>query len=386
MAIIDRYLLQLFVKCAVICFLSLAGLSIIIDLSSNVEEFASYFERQGSRVFLDYYLPRSLLFFDRTAGLLSLVSALFAITLMQRSNEYTALMAAGVPQSRVVTPLLAAAVVVALLGALNREIGLPRVRDSLARNAKDWMGEMAKKCTPRYDPRTDVLISGRNTLANEKRITQPIFRLPPELNAWGRQIVAQDAYHLPADNRHPAGFLLRGVKQPANLAALRSAAWPVEEGSSAPPAGREPILISPADADWLKPDECFVVSVISFEQLTMGGAWRQFLSSYELLTGLRGQSIEPGADVRLLLHMRLIQPLLDVTLVLLGVPLVLTRGSRNVFLAGGIGGGLATLLIVVVLICRALGVNYLLDATLAAWLPLLIFGPVAYVLARPIWS
>ena len=386
MGIIDRYLLKLFCKCAVICFLSLAGLSIIIDLSSNVEEFMSYFERQGSRVFLDYYLPRSLLFFDRTAGLLSLVSALFAITLMQRSNEYTALMAAGVPQSRVVTPLLAAAVAVALLGALNREIGLPRVRDSLARNAKDWMGEMAKKCNPRYDPRTDVLISGRHTFANEKRISQPVFRLPPELSAWGRQIAAENAYHLPADDRHPGGFLLRGVKQPANLGQLRSAAWPSAPGSPSPPGGAEPILISPADADWLKPGECFVVSVITFEQLTMGGAWRQFLSSYEILTGMRSQSIEPGADVRLLLHMRLIQPLLDITLVLLGVPLVLTRGSRNVFLAGGIGGGLATCLLVVVLVCRALGVNYLLDATLAAWLPLLIFGPVAYVLARPIWS
>ena len=47
---------------------------------------------------------------------------------------------------------------------------------------------------------------------------------------------------------------------------------------------------------------------------------------------------------------------------------------------------MAICLLVVVLLCRALGVNYLLDVTLAAWLPLLIFGPVAYALARPIWD
>lgn len=87
-----------------------------------------------------------------------------------------------------------------------------------------------------------------------------------------------------------------------------------------------------------------------------------------------------------MLHMRLIQPLLDVSLVLLGVPLVLIRGSRNIFLAGGIGAAMATCLLVVVLICRVLGVNYLLDATIAAWLPLLIFGPLAFVIARPIWD
>jgi lipopolysaccharide export system permease protein len=42
--------------------------------------------------------------------------------------------------------------------------------------------------------------------------------------------------------------------------------------------------------------------------------------------------------------------------------------------------------VIAVLVCRALGVNYLLDATLAAWLPLMIFGPVAFALARPIWD
>jgi lipopolysaccharide export system permease protein len=39
-----------------------------------------------------------------------------------------------------------------------------------------------------------------------------------------------------------------------------------------------------------------------------------------------------------------------------------------------------------VLVCHALGVNYLLKATLAAWLPLLMFGPIAYTLARPLWD
>jgi hypothetical protein len=27
-----------------------------------------------------------------------------------------------------------------------------------------------------------------------------------------------------------------------------------------------------------------------------------------------------------------------------------------------------------------------LSATLAAWLPLLIFGPIAYTIARPLWD
>lgn len=384
--IIDRYLILLFIKVLLICYFSLAGLSFVIDLATNADEFIGYVRQQGPEVLLDYYLPRSLLFFDRTAGLLALVSAIFAITMLQRSNEFTALMAAGVPQSRVIMPLLVSASVVALLGALNREIGLPQVREKLARNAQDWLGQRSKKCTPRYDPRTDVLISGKATFANERRIESPNFRLPPELSAtWGRQIVADNAYQERAASGRPAGYRLRGVKQPANLSTLKSAGLPVTTNRSSA-AENEIVLISPADADWLQPDECFVVSTVGFEQLTMGGPWRQFLTSYELLTGIRGQKIEPGADVRLMLHMRLIQPLLDMVLVLLGVPLVLTRGSRNIVMSGGIGVGMAICLLVVVLICRALGVNYLLDATLAAWLPLLVFGPLAYMLSRPIWD
>jgi lipopolysaccharide export system permease protein len=264
---------------------------------------------------------------------------------------------------------------VALAGAANREFGLPTVRESLSKNAQDWLGETGRKCTPKYDIRSDILIAGQATFANQKRLAQPLFRLPPELAAWGRQIAAENAFYQPADQQHPSGYLLRGVKQPVNLAQVKSVSL-----------GGNPILFSPADSAWLKPDECFVASVVTFEQLSVGGSWRQYLASYELITGLRGQIIEPGADVRVLLHARLVQPLLDLSLVLIGIPLVLRRGNRNIFLAAGMGIGLVAAMLIVVLACHSLGKGYLLSATLAAWLPLLIFGPLAFTLARPLWD
>jgi lipopolysaccharide export system permease protein len=180
---------------------------------------------------------------------------------------------------------------------------------------------------------------------------------------------------MPAAKNRPAGYLLRGVKQPTNLPELKTAKL-----------NGEAVLIGPADAAWLKPDECFVVSMIDFQQLTAGNGWRQYLSSWELLQGMRNETIEAGADVRLTLHSRLVQPLLDISLVLLGVPLVLARGNRNIFLAGSTGVLLVAALYLVVLVCKSLGHHYLLSSTLAAWLPLLIFGPIAYVLARPMWD
>jgi lipopolysaccharide export system permease protein len=192
---------------------------------------------------------------------------------------------------------------------------------------------------------------------------------------WGRQIVADNAYYKPAEGERPAGYLFERVTQPANLAELASGSL-----------GAKRILFSPADTPWLKPDECFVASVVTFEQLAAGSSWRQNLSTYELVTGIRGQTIEPGADVRLIVHARLVQPALDLALVLMGIPLVLTRTSRNIFVAGGLAFGLAAAVLVLKLACHAMGNNYLLSTTVAAWLPLFVFGPLAFGMVRPVWD
>jgi len=379
MTTIERYLLQLYVKVLLLSLLCLFGLLVVIDLFGNFDEFISYGRRPGSGgvlwVVCQYYGPRLLWLFDKIGGMLAMVSVAFVLTLLMRSNELTALMAAGISPSRVMRPLLVASAIVAVLGVVNRELGLPSIRDSLASNAQDWLGETARKCTPRYDLRTDILISGKSTFAKDHRIAEPLFRLPQEFAAWGPQISAENAFYLLESREHPAGYLLRGVRQPVDLV----------QQASVPHAGRT-VLYSPADTPWLKPGECFVASVVTFEQLTVGGSWRQYLSTVELIGGIRQQTIEAGADVRLIVHARFVQPLLDVSLVLLGIPLVLSRSGRNIFLAAGIGGALVGTMMIVELVCHAVGSNYLLDATLAAWLPLLIFGPLAYASARPLWD
>jgi lipopolysaccharide export system permease protein len=378
MTIIDRYLLRLYFKVLLVCLLCLFGLFVVIDAFGNLDEFIGYGKLHAYGLFgvlADYYGPRLLWFFDRTGGMLAMVSMAFALTLLQRSNELTAIASAGISPARVMRPLLAASIVVAILGVVNREAGLPRVRESLSRNAQDWLGEGPKRCTPRYDIRTEILVTGKSTYSKSRRIAEPLFLLPKELSHFGPQIAADEAFYRPANSEHPAGYLLRGVRQPADLVQRPSAALD----------GR-PAILSPRDTPWLKSDECFVPSVVTFEQLTVGGAWRQYLSSFELITGLRTETIESGADVRLAIHARVVQPLLDLSLVLLGIPLVLSRGGRNIFLAAGLGGLLVGGMMIVTLVCHAVGSNYLLDATVAAWLPLLIFGPIAYASARPLWD
>lgn len=378
MTAIDRYLVQVYAKVLLVSFASLVGLFVVIDGANNLDEFFTYGNHRildAMQVMGEYYAPRTLQFFDQISGLLAMLAATFVISSIARTNELTAIMAAGIGPARIIRPLLAASIVVALLAAANREVGLPKLRDSLAKNAQDWKGENGRKCTPRYDIKSDILVSAKATVAKDKRLDEPLFRLPPELSTWGRQIAADTAHYLRADEDRPAGYLFHGVKQPANLSQLATARF-----------NDEPVLFSPADTSWLQPDECFVASIVTFEQLSIGSAWRQNLSSWELITGLRNQTIEPGADVRLTLHSRCVRPFLDLSIVLLGIPLVLRRETRNIFMAASIGVLLVISLWMVTFASDALGRNYLISATLAAWLPLLVFGPLAYVAARPLWD
>ena len=377
MTLFDRYLLRTFVKVLAVSFLSLTGLFIVIDLFGNLDEFISYGEREGSllRVLFGYYGARVLSFFDRISGLLALIATIFTITWFRRTNELTAVMAAGIPKARIVRPLVAATVAVALLAAANREVGLPQVRDKLSRNAQDWLGENAKRLTPRRDNQTQILITGKATVAAHQQISQPSFRLPNSLAQFGRQLVARQATYQPATDQHAGGYLLEGVTQPANLAQIPSAK---QDG--------KPVILSPKDNAWLKPDECFVASEITFEHLAADVAWCQFSSTPQLIQVLRNPSLDYGADTRVTLHRRFVQPVLDVTLLFLGMPLVLSRFNRNIFVATAQCLLLMAAFFVVVLGCQTLGNTILVSPALAAWLPVLIFLPLAYVAALRRWE
>jgi lipopolysaccharide export system permease protein len=378
--LIDRYILSSFTWIVVAGFVSFAGLYVLIDGANNFDELLNHAKTQPGNIWrarllvlAEYYGPRLLDIFDQTAGLLAMMAAMLTITIMQHSQELTALMAAGVSKIRVAAPLMLGAIVVSALGVANRELLLPQVRDQLAYNAQDLSGKRGHALAPRYDNHTLLMFSGAQSFPKQRRIESVQVRLTQQFSAWGKKIQAQEAFQLPADEHHPAGYLCKGVTLPADLITLASMSF--EE---------EPVLLSPADNAWLQANECFVVSQLSFQQLTGDTSFRRYLSTAELISGLHNKSLDYGADVKATIHARFLAPLLDCTLFMLGLPLVLGRKQRSIVLAGVIGGGVVAAYFAITLCCHAAAANYLLRPALAAWVPLAIFAPVAYSLARPL--
>lgn len=377
MGIIDRYLLRLFLKTLVVLFLSTTGLFVMVDTTSNFDEFVSYGKAQGGffRVIFDYYAPRVLQFFDRSNGILAMVAGMFVVSWLYRTNELTAILAGGIPKSRVVRPLIIASAAVSLLGVVNREWAIPQFRQKLIYNAQNWKGENPRPLTPTYDNHTDILIAGKAVVAAQRKIDEPTFTLPGSLGAFGTRLTAARAIQTPANDDHPAGYLFEEVHNAAKLSQLPSASL-----------GERNVIYSPADSPWLSPNQLFVASEVEFEHLAAGHSWHDLSSTRDLVRGMRSADVDFSASTRVRVHARILQPLVDMTLVLIGLPLVLRRSQRNIFLAIGISLFVIASFFMVTIASHSLGSLYLVSPAVAAWLPLLLFVPFAAAMSRGIWE
>jgi lipopolysaccharide export system permease protein len=373
MTILDRYMLRHFVQIFVICFLSLAGLYVVIDAFQHLDSFTSYADENGSlvNVMAEFYAYQSFDLFERTSGMLAMVAAMFTVTWLQRHQEMTAMMAAGISKFRIVKPIILAAITLSVLAALNREFVIPQVRDQITRDTKDLGGTQYRDLEARYDGQTDILIGGEKTVAVEKRVVKPTFVLPNLLSKYGKQLVAESAYYMDANEDHAAGYLLHNVSIPSNIDKLKS----LKQGD------RE-IIITSKEAPWLNPKQAFVVSQLRFELLANGSSYRRLAAITELVDELNQPSTEPGADLRVAIHSRIMQPFMDATMLMLGLPLMFSRRHRNVFLSIGICLAAALSFSMVSLACQSLGGLSLLRPTLAAWVPLMVFVPIAVAMGH----
>jgi lipopolysaccharide export system permease protein len=375
--LIDRYIGRAQLHAFVVVFVSLAGLYLVFDAFTNMEEFISHSATTGSlaKVLAGYYGCRLVLFFDTASPVVALASAMFALSWLERHNELTALLAAGVTRWRIARPVLVFSAVVALVAAGSRELVLPRIRESFARNAQDLRGDVLTSFAPRYDNSTEILFRGDGAQAAGSRIYAPSLVMPPQLAGHGPQITAGEAFWRAAEGERPSGYLLRGVTEPADIDALP----PLEID------GRR-VVMSRSTEPWLQPRECFVVSDVTFEQLIGSTNWSQYSSTPELVRAIRNPSLGVGTDIPLRVHARFMAPLLDMSLVMLGIPLVLGPSRRGVFVAVGLCVLMTVVFFLAVLGCHSLVTGDAFSPAVGAWMPLLILAPLAAWQAQAMWQ
>jgi lipopolysaccharide export system permease protein len=361
--ILDRLIIASYVKSYVICLISILGLYIVVDLFMNVNDFAHV--NDGLIPFLKhigiYYGAQSTIIFNRLAEMIALSAAMFTIAWVQRNNELLPQLSAGVSTQRIVRPVLISACCVLVFSVLNQELLIPQFSHILSVSRDDPHGEKELGIHPGYEP-NGIFISGAYGVRRGAVIKDFHVNIkPPLAEGTSIDLHAESARYVPRGpetRAHTGGWILSGVSQTGK------------------PSVKAEIL------EYISDNCCFLkVQEVDFDFLTRNQQkWFYLSPTARLFQELCNPDVERVAALAVQFHMRLTRPILGMILVFLGLSVILRDQNRNLFISAGMCLALCALFFAVGFASQQLGDKDLISPTLAAWLPVMLFGPLAFVM------
>jgi len=362
MTTLDRMFFISYVRSYLIVLTSLISLYVIVDLFTNLNDFTN--NKNGLvdvlKHIVSYYSVQITLIFNVLCEAISLIAAVFAVAWMQRNNELLPQLSAGVPTHRAVRPILLGAGLTACLGPINSEFVIPQVADRLTVPRDD--PEMRKPAQVRggFDSITNDHITGGAAFRRELKVMRFEYASNPESVGGLIHLLATEAVYIPANSpdAYRGGWMLYNTtpeklnddKLPENLKAVMPGRY----------------FLKLPDTD--------------FDAVTRRANWYLFAPTHQLWNMLERPDTGRQTAVAVLFHSRLTRPIVSFIMVILGLAVILRDQNRHVFISTGMCLIMCALFYAVVYGCKFLGEVEYLPATMSAWLPVVIFGPLAFSL------
>lgn len=352
MSTLDRMYLVNYLRSYCIVLGSLLSLYIIVDLFTNLDKFSG----RGFQMMLvyiwKYYSVQTMQIFDRLSEMISLLGAMFTIAWMQRNNELLPQLSAGIPTRRVVRPVLLGAACTLALGPLNQEFVIPRIAEDLTKPRDDLELDRPTEVKGTYDL-AGMHVEGASGFRKDQKV-RFFYVTFPETGPTGMvHLSAVEAWYVaPGASPLSGGWMLY---------------------NTTPDTIDEPL---PPKLTMIGPGQFFLKTDINFDTVTRGPNWFQFASTPKLRELLARPDVRRLASVAVVFHMRLTRPIVGGLLVLLGLSIILRDQNKNVFVNAGLCLVMCALFYAAVFGCKYLGENDLVSPALAAWLPVMLFGPV----------
>jgi lipopolysaccharide export system permease protein len=308
---IDRYLLARYFYVFAVFFTAAMGLFIIADGFTNLDDFQHRAGDGGTRALLammgQHYLYQSSRIFSLAGPTLAVMSAMCVLALTLKHGEINPLLAAGVPLYRVAMPLVIGVIAINGLLAINEELIIPRIATHLQTKHGD-SGSDAQGFEPTYDFTTLIWIQGSELFPTTGTIKGAKFVLPKNLVAEKTFVSADEAVYQPERRGRPAGWLLKN-------------ATPRFGELQILPQGAQVVQAQP------NPDELFIRSSMTFDQLYNRSTGFRYLSTLDLVWRIRNPSAGEATRRAQVLHFheRLTRPLLTIVGLFLVIPLVARR-------------------------------------------------------------
>lgn len=374
MRILDRYIVRAFVFNYLLAVVVLVGMAILLDLIVNLDSFSksasasaatqAVHTSAGSAIWniIDYYSYQSLVMFQTVSGAIPLLAAGFTMVRMTRHRELTAMLASGVSLLRVAVPVVLVSLAFGALSWVNQEyiISQPFMVEKLLRR-HDEVNVPVSRAQPIYfvqDPRDNSLLVAADYDGKKKEMTDVLIIQRDENGSPIGHISADTAtWESPPGDVNPA-WKLHGVIQS-------------DDRLNAPPTSQ---FFGKVNEQWYQTGLTPQQLDLMFRKKAV-----DFLSTSQVRE-LAANS--PPANQPLLykvMDLRVTQLLMNIVMLLIGIPFLLTREPdrlvRSMFYCTVVSG---VVFVTTFVIFQMGGTK--LDPLLAAWLPVLMFGPCAVML------
>jgi lipopolysaccharide export LptBFGC system permease protein LptF len=366
----DRYVLFLFIKNYLISLTVLIGMYVVMDMVLRFDDIVRVQKEVGGSGLANvlqtlsdvggYYFYRCFVIFTQMSGIIPVVAAAFTLMRLSRFNELTAFLAAGVPMLRIVRSVIFAALVLNGLLIADQELILPSMIPELMRS-HDEMHQTNGNDFPITAMQVDqhsVLVAG---------MYDPKQKTMRDMDLVERNDDLMPTAHLMADsaqwNTKGNHWDLTGGRYVSNL--LRG------QRSTAQ-------LPQQTYAGTLTPDEI---------DLYHGSEAVEFLSTHKINELLARPKSYGASGLNKIKNLRLTQPFMNVVLLLLAVPSVLTFDPKMLKTSATQCLTLMGLAMSSVFICQQIAGQPPLGAmwvslwpALMSWMPIFIFAPLAVFL------
>jgi len=369
--ILDRYVLTTFLKNYLLSFMVLVGLYVVLDMLFNFDELMAPQAKEGAVSALqsvwgllqnigDYYFYQIFLVFVHLSGIIPVVAAAFTLMRFSRFNELSAMLSSGVPLLRITMPIILASVVLNGLLLVDQEAVIPRMIPELVRSHTEVSGS-GNSFYEIHSMQTDkngILVAGRYTPGTAT--SQPVME---ELSIIERNDELQPTRQISAK---------KAVWEP------RRETWKLTDA-------QEMTGLQPGAIPTTRPYTATYQGGITPEEIGLyrSGDYTQLLSTDKINKLLEEKEHYGQNQLERVKHTRFTQPLLNIILLLLAIPCVLTREPGRLRSA-------ATKCLVLTGVCMA---TIFLTSMLAgqppnaawadswpavmAWVPIFLFGPLS---------
>ncbi len=352
---LDRYIARQFGLNYVISFSVLVSLYVVLDLFFNLDEFY-----QGTNLGIveiaiavaKYYATHLFWYFSQISGVITLFAMAFTLARLQRDNEFVAIISSGVSLYRIALTVIVLGIALNGLWLVDQELIIPRLAPKLAQTHKAVA--IDKPYGVWLLRQKDGSLLSATRFDHESGVLSDVLLIPSPADQLAETIVADRATWEANPQEGPGIWRLdRGQ---------RLSIIPDDDGGY--DTQRKPLAAFRSETG---PDE------IALRQSTQ---WVDFLSRSQLVE-LAGSGMGLPARIAAAIHNRFSTPIVNMLILIIGVPIFLDRRPSTIVQRGGRCLLICGACFLLAYFCRSM--TFKDHAAIAAWLPIILLAPTMVI-------